>query len=133
MKNPVILLVKGGKSSQDKQRNPLSQKDQIRLIKKYKPSAKIVETKNGYIPDIIEQLREMNIEVETLFAGDDRLDSYRKQNKSKGIDIEYKLTPRVTSATKVRNAIREDDFDTFKKIMPKKLVGEWDTLRKLIK
>jgi nicotinamide mononucleotide adenylyltransferase len=133
MNNPVILLVKGGKSSQDKNRNPLSQKDQIRLIKKYSPKAKIVETKNGYIPDIVEQLKEMNIEVDTLMAGDDRIESYKKQNERAGIKINYKLTPRVTSATKVRNAIREDDHETFKKIMPKKLHKEWDNLRKLIK
>jgi len=49
------------------------------------------------------------------------------------MEVKYKETPRITSATDVRNAIKSDDRETFEKLVPKKLHSEWDKLRKLVK
>ena len=147
MKNPIVALVKGGKSSSDKNKNPLSLKDQARLIKKAYPNAIVIEVKNGYIPDIAEELLKKNMKVTAVWAGEDRragyerqLSSYDKKNPDKAQNIKFKPTfnpegKRIggTSATLVRQAIRDGDKATFLKHMSKKLHGEWDFLRKKIK
>ena len=51
MKNPIVALVKGGKSSEDKKRNPFDEKYQIKLIKKLNPSVTVITAPSGYIPD----------------------------------------------------------------------------------
>lgn len=147
MKNPVVALVKGKGSSSDKDKNPLSARDQMRLIKKARPGTLVVEVPNGYIPDIGEMLRQRGFELTAVYAGDDRKDSYKRQlasfnkkNPDKAFNAEIKPTfdptgGRIggTSATLVRKAIREGDKETFLKHMPKKLHSEWDFLRKKIK
>lgn len=145
MKNPIIALVKGGKSGSDKTKNPLSLKDQARLIKKAYSNAIVIEVKNGYIPDIAEELLKKNMKITAVWAGEDRragyerqLSSYDKKNPDNAQNIEFKPTfvggKRIggTSATIVRNAIRADDKKEFLKHMPKKLQGEWEFLRKKI-
>jgi len=141
MKNPVVALVKGKISSKDKERNPLSVKDQTRLLKKLFPSITIIEVPTGFVPDIINELRKKGLEVTTIYAGADRINSYKamidgynkKLNDNQQMIAKVKETPRVTSATTVRKAIRDNDFETFKKNMPKKLYDEYDYLRKIIK
>ena len=144
MKNPVVALVKGGKTSTDKNKNPLSLKDQARLIKKAYPKAMVIEVKNGYIPDIANALAEKGMKVTAVWGGEDRRAGYERQlksydSKNEPQNIEFKPTfvagQRIggTSATIVRNAIRSGDKEEFLKHMPKKLHGEWDFLRKKIK
>ena len=162
MKNPVVALVKGGKTSQNKEKNPLGLKDQARMIKKAYPKAKIIEVSTGYIPEIAMALRKQGFELSAIWAGEDRRASYVRQMDQfnakspaekeaavtvKGptelfsnFDWNFKRTfnpdgERIggTSATLVRNAIREGDKETFLKHMPKKLHPEWDFLRKKIK
>ncbi len=146
MKNPIVALVKGGKTSTDKTKNPLSLKDQARLIKKAFPKAIVIQVKNGYIPDIAEELLKKNMRITAVWAGEDRragytrqLTSYDKKHPDEPQNIEFKPTfdggQRIggTSATIVRKAIREGDKATFLKHMSKKLHSEWDFLRKKIK
>jgi FAD synthase len=141
MKNPIVALVKGKASSEDKSRNPLSAKDQIKYLKKLFSSLDVLEVPTGFIPDIINAIRKDGKEVVTVYAGSDRIAGYKKMidvyNKKLGDDqqmnVKFKKTPRVTSATTVRDAIRDDDIETFKKNMPKKLHSEWESLRKIIK
>jgi len=145
MKNPVIALVKGSKSSGDASKNPLSVKDQARLIKKVYPNAVVVEVKNGYIPDIALALQEKGMKVTAVWGGEDRRAGYERQlqsydSKHEPLNIKFKRTfdpsgNRIggTSATLVRQAIRDGDEETFKKHMHPKLHSEWDFLRKKIK
>lgn len=138
MKNPVVVLVKGAKSSQDKSRNPFDEKDQTRFLKKLNSRLKVEIARSGYIPDIVNMLRADGMEVTAVFAGNDRIGGYKRQidsfNKQvpddKQINATFKETPRVTSATTVRNALKSDDIDTFKKNMPKQLHGEYEYMRK---
>jgi FAD synthase len=146
MKNPVVALVKGKDSGSDKNRNPLSAKDQGRLIRKVIPGTIIIEVATGYIPDIAESLRKKGMELTAVWAGEDRKSgyerqfaSYNKKNPDNKFNVKLKQTfdptGRIggTSATLVREAIREDDKETFLKHMPKKLHSEWEFLRKKIK
>jgi hypothetical protein len=140
MKNPVVVLVKGSASSQDKSRNPFDEKYQTKLIKILNPAVEVIVAKTGYIPDLVNDLRKQGKEVTEVLAGDDRIGSYQKQidsfNKQmpdeKKINARFKQTPRVTSATTVRNAIRSDDLETFKKNVPQKLWGEWEHMKKIL-
>lgn len=146
MKNPIVALVKGGKSGQDKNKNPLNLKDQARLIKKAFPKSIVIEVKTGYIPDIAEELLKKNMRITAVWAGEDRrgnyesqLKNYDKKNPEKAQNIKFKPTftsggERIggTSATIVRQAIRDGDKATFLKHMDKKLHGEWEFLRKKI-
>jgi predicted nucleotidyltransferase len=119
----------------------LSAKDQIKYLKKLFSSLDVLEVPTGFIPDIINAIRKDGKEVVTVYAGSDRIAGYKKMidvyNKKLGDDqqmnVKFKKTPRVTSATTVRDAIRDDDIETFKKNMPKKLHSEWESLRKIIK
>jgi len=142
MKNPVVVLVKGAKSSLDKNRNPLSAEVQSRLLKKSIPNVKIIIAKNGYLPEIFSTLREdLHLEATKLYAGEDRLDSYKKQieraneklDAPQKYNLEYVKTDRFTSATKVREVIRSGDEKEFKKLMPKELWDEFDFLQQELK
>ncbi|MDX8383291.1 MAG: adenylyltransferase/cytidyltransferase family protein [Ghiorsea sp.] len=138
MKNPVVAIINGVKSSQDKKRNPLSFDERMHMLKKVAKDVMIIEAKTGYIPAILNTLREINLEVTTVYAGDDRIASYKSQiqrenknieNDNLEFDITFRKTDRIASATDVRNAIRDNDFDTFKTLMPKELWNQFTFLR----
>lgn len=138
MTNPFMALVKGAKSSQDKARNPFDEKYQYKLLKMISPKINILTAKSGYIPDIVNEIRKSGYEIIAVYAGDDRINGYKKQIESfnkqmpteKQINVEFHKTPRITSATAVRNSIKNDDLTAFKKIMPKQLWGEFETMKK---
>jgi nicotinamide mononucleotide adenylyltransferase len=140
MTNPVIVIVKGEKSSEDRLRNPFSAEYQIKLIKKIAPQAEIITASSGYLPKILAQLREKGMEVDTIYAGADRITGYKKQIESANAkmdpeyryNVKFKETDRVTSATAVRNAIRSGDEQEFRKLMPKELWGEFETMKKTL-
>jgi nicotinamide mononucleotide adenylyltransferase len=139
MKNPVVAIVKGSKSSQDKDRNPFEYKYQEKLLKMLS-KVEVIKAKTGYIPDIINDLRKSDKEVITVFVGDDRISSYERQitsfNKQmpddKKINVKFTKTPRITSASKVRELIRTDNFAEFKKNVPKEIWKEWDNMKKIM-
>ena len=143
MKNPVVAIVKGKASSADKEKNPLSAKDQAKLIRKAYPKAVVIEVNTGYIPDIALELVKKGMKVTGIWGGEDRrgnytgqLKSYDKKNPDAPLNIEFKPTfeggQRIggTSATLVRKAIRDGDEKAFKQHMPKALHSEWNFLRK---
>jgi len=138
MKNPIVVLVKGKKSSADKDRNPLSAEEQIRLLKKVFPKIRIIVAPTGYLPDIFSDLRENSgTEVVKVYSGADRISGYKRQidsiNKKlpsrRQFDVQFEETPRFTSATKVREAIRSDNEEEFRKLMPKELWDEFEHLQ----
>jgi len=141
MKNPVVALVKGAKSSLDKNRNPLSSSDQMRLLQKAMPGLKVVEVAPGYLPEIMANLRLLGLEIGAIYAGEDRIKGYKAQidgvNKkldtAKQFKTRFKMTERFTSATKVRELIRAGDEAAFKKLMPKELHSEFGFLQKKLK
>lgn len=138
MKNPIVILVKGKASSEDKGRNPFDAKYQTKLIKMLNPHVDVIEAPTGYLPDIINMIRGKGIETIEIMAGNDRISGYERQiasfNKQmppeKQMKVKFTETPRVTSASKVRELIRADDFEGFKKEVPQKLWKEYDTMKK---
>lgn len=140
MKNPVVVLIKGKKSSADKSRNPFNEKEQERWIKKVNPKVKVITYPTGYIPDIVNELRKEGLEVNNIYAGEDRINSYKKQiigfNKQipdeKKINVGIIKTPRITSATDVRQALIDNNIDKFKENMPKELWSEFDYMKNKI-
>lgn len=156
MKNyPIIAIVKGAKSSLDKEKNPLPFSYQEDLIKKVFPNIEILEVPTGYLPDIINQIRVEGKEVKQMFAGEDRIAGYQSQINSfnnkegikgtnKEIHVQFIKTPRITSATLVRQSIKDflnaktkADSDKalaiYKDNMPKELWDEIDNIGKYIK
>lgn len=135
MKNPIILLVKGKASSKDKKRNPFDAKYQTKLIKRIDSKAVIMEVSTGYIPEIAADLRKKGMELVAVHAGSDRLNDYKKQFSRLKLDIDHEfkinwnLTPRVASATDVRNSLWDNNEKAFRNLMPKELWKEFETMK----
>jgi phosphopantetheine adenylyltransferase len=137
MNNPVIAIVKGKASSKDFENNPFETDSQIRMIQAVFPGIKIIVTETGFIPDICEKLREKGLEVAGVHCGRDRYTSYRRgldaanlmmPNEYRYHDVHFYETPRVTSATLVRQVIRDKNEEKFRELVPKELWGEWENL-----
>jgi FAD synthase len=124
MKNPVISVVKGAKSSQDKKVNPFDLDTQLALIKlSVKPTVRVITSPSGYLPDIIKQFADIGINITEVWCGTDRLDTYKKQIDRAGlidqVDIvEIDRAVDSESATAVRESLAEGNIDKFKKLMP---------------
>jgi hypothetical protein len=141
MKNPVVVIVKGGKTSEDKARNPLSADYQEKLLKKVSPGVEVSISPNGFLPGILGYFRKQGKEVTKIYAGADRITGYKtaidtanaKMPEDQRYKVTFQETERVTSASAVRTAIRSGDQETFKKLCPKEIWDEFDTLQKSIK
>ena len=138
MKNPVVVIVKGKKSGEDLARNPLDEEYQVKLMKMIFPDIPISISPNGFLPGILGYLRKQGMETTKIYAGADRIASYKEAiNKANETmpeqypryNVVFQETERVTSATAVRNAIKSGDIQTFRKLVPQAIWGEWDTLR----
>lgn len=140
MKNPIVLLVKGKSSSEDKSRNPFDAEYQKKLLKKINPHSDVRIVSTGYLPEIAAELRKEGKEVVAIHAGEDRMSSYKSQfdrlklPADKEFHIKYIQTPdevrKMVSATQVRNAIKNGDEKAFKEYMPKELWGEFENMKK---
>jgi nicotinamide mononucleotide adenylyltransferase len=134
MKNPIIAVVKGKNSSEDKVNNPLSFKQQKSLIHEVFPSAIVIEVMNANLNGMLFHLKNEGKQIRAIYAGEDRIKRYREiveeSNKKTGLNIQVKQTPRITSATDVREAIRTNNFEEYIQLMPMQLANE-DTFMKL--
>jgi phosphopantetheine adenylyltransferase len=140
MTNPIVVIVKGKKSSEDIARNPLSADDQKRMIHKIFPDLEVSISPNGFLPGILGYFRKQDKEVTKIYSGADRIEGYKaaidKANEKMKPEEQYKVdfqeTERVTSASAVRKAIKDDDYETFKNLVPKEIHDEWDFLKKAL-
>lgn len=130
------------------EKNPFSLSLRVKLIYKALEgklhSSHIISAPTGFTQDAIEKIfrylsKEKHKKNFVLLAGSDRVDEYIRQLKLySNIDFSIKeITRDITSAdnvsaTKVRNAIKENDFETFKKLTPEGIHSEFNNLRKLI-
>lgn len=75
---PVVVIVDGEKSGQDKTRNPLSGEDRIKFMKASGNAngVKFLLAKTGY--EAFEQVRKAGLEPIVIAAGSDRADDYKK-------------------------------------------------------
>lgn len=95
----------------------------------------------GLIPVIVKKFQNKGFDVIGAGCGEDRIDSYQRQvdymtgpksDTPVTPDFELVLTNRYGSATDVRNSIKNDDFNTFKKLMPKYLHSFYDEFKSQI-
>lgn len=132
--NKVIVVVHGKKTKQTE--NPIPAEIQVNMIRKVLgDSATVIVAENGYIPDIIEMVRDTyRLEAKTLICGPDRIDTYMAQIERANrvlenkIDLEFKEADRITSGSEVREAIRSGDKKAFKANVPKQLWDEFTNL-----
>jgi FAD synthase len=138
----ILFLVKGKGTGKDKKKNPLSKSEQIKIIKKSagKDIKEIIEVPDGFLGTFVDILRKKNYEPKGIFVGSDRLQTNKQQIK-KYKDIwninmkafEIKRTGEDVSATKVRNAVKSDDFDTFQKLTKNLDKSDFKLLQKRLK
>ena len=91
----------------------------------------------GLIGSAIVKLLEKGYKPNLIGAGEDRMDDYTKQIdyvKKSDVgdqmqDLKLVETPRVTSATKVREAIADDDYQEVKRLVPKGVSVLYNTLK----
>lgn len=143
MKNPVVVIVKGAKSGNDAEKNPLDAEYQSKLLKMIFNDLEVSISPNGFLPGILGFLRtKKNMEVTKIYAGADRIQAYKEAIKKANdtmpeqfprYNVTFEETERVTSATAVRDAIRKDDEETFKKLVPKEIWKEYKTLKDKLK
>jgi len=142
----IFGVVRGLGSSENKELNPFSFKEQSKFIKKVFPQAVIMEFKNGFTPDNILEARKKGFEIIAFIAGEDRIKSYKEQlkyfdkikrenpdfEKPQAVPIGIKRVGDI-SATKVREAIRNNEEKIFRANMPKALYDEFEFMKKIIK
>lgn len=144
----LIGIIKGEKSSLDKNINPLPFDYQRDLIFKSLDgmAGKSVlifsePLSSGYLPSIIKTLREYDFEIKTLLSGPDRKKEYETQlndlsKKFHSIRIDLvTINNRVDniSSSKVRETIKNNNLEGFKKLVSKEIWGEFNKLREYIK
>ena len=127
----ALVVRKSGKMDDD---NPLTPEQRERLIKKAIPGVKVYRVPNAHWETIMDKVGH---EV-ALAVGRDRASGMEKQGGSRdgSGNFTYFVVPRADediSATKVRKAIREGDERAFRRLMPRRLWNEFDSLSKIIK
>ena len=131
-----VVLVKGEKSSSDKKRNPLPFEIQKKMIEKVLPSnVDLLVTKSANLEDLLPTIDGKSFVV---YAGPDRVKDYRSYVKY-ATKLGYKvqivdtgqMIPRddSVSGTKLRQALKADDFEAFKKITPKEIWSIYQDLK----
>ena len=130
----MVLLVKGEGTSGNKEKNPFDEKYQEYMIRKVFPGIEITVIRNVNLSPIRYHLEKSGErEVGEILAGPDRIPSYRSQLKDFVDRIRFTETPRVTSATAVRETIRTNNEAEFKRLMPHQLWNEWDKMVEIMK
>ena len=138
--NPAVAVVvypgnnKSGKS-------PFSE-DTIKkymegVVRDEKEIVDYIIVQRGLIGSAIVKLLDKGYKTKLVGAGEDRMNDYTKQIeyvKKSDIgdqmqDLKLVETPRVTSATKVREAIADDDYQEVKRLVPKGVSVLYDTLK----
>lgn len=114
----VIAIVAGAASSKNKEQNPLTYEERVDLWKKalkdVEDKVEFHELKTGSIGAAV---RGVPYPVYYILAGEDRAEGYRKQMKGDLIDLI--MIPRSeedVSASKLRAAIKNDDFELAKQL-----------------
>lgn len=105
---PYMILIKGEKSSQNTEKNPFNVEDQAGFLEKVSPGINIEVFPSADLKNIIEKLAEKNIEVEAVYCGPDRVDSYAKALDAAGYHVpQYNKTPEQSEESKARDIERE--------------------------
>lgn len=127
--NVIVGIVKGSKS--EKSKNPFSFSIQSQMIHDVFPNVEIIEVSSGNILSIFNSI---NLNVNAILAGTDRIEGYKNQLK-KNPDIIVVETERDfsgVSGTKAREALLQNDKVKFQENMHQKSFSYFDKLRAMI-
>jgi citrate lyase synthetase len=125
----VIAIVKGLKTSKDKNKNPFDLTLQKEIIKKAKFPVKVITINAMSLPMLINTLRDLNMEPMEIIAGLDRKEDYGRQviKYATPLKSQIKLitvnrdenSNKVDgiSASKIREALKHNDYKTVKSMM----------------
>lgn len=146
--NTIMFLVKSNSiKKDDATRRPFSLDVQIEMLDKIKSEYKMIEDyfviNTAAIDVIFNELRMKGYEPVLWGTGTDRIKSYsyqvdnEKYRKELNCLEDFKLFEikrgdEDISATKVRNSIKDNDFTTFKSIMPKSLHTMYDKFKEIL-
>jgi len=133
----VIFIIEGANTSKDKAKNPLTGLERSKYLKQFFPGVRFETASNAY--EAFWKLGQEGYKKLYLISGSDRADQYHAMlsrgmnnpNPDKKIDINaYDIIElsrnedpdgsgvAAASATKMRNAAENGDYDTFKDMAP---------------
>ncbi len=135
--NTVVLIVEGKKTSEDKNLNPFPSSLRKEMIETACPGVRVFVIKIGYIPDALEEFNLLKgVSKVIISSGEDRAEGYRKQFTKAKYDVEFIESERIGgySGTKVREALKNNDFEEYKKNCAKGLDTEkwFEKLKRII-
>ena len=129
----IIGIVEGAKSAKNKEQNPLNFEQRADLVRRALSETDIpyliIKVASGYLPDVIEVINKtIGTQVSRLYmaCGSDRYATYtRLLDKAKeefeGFDyelVEIERNDEDISASKIRHAIKTNDYVFYKDNMP---------------
>lgn len=133
---PVVYIYIRSKSGQNSHfSDNLTEEMFKRVINKYSYIIDSFSMDRAFIPVTILELQRRGYEPILIGAGPDRFDEYNKMvARMTKIETDeefkiYHLTKRITSATEVRNAIKEENESKFKKLTPSCIHSLYDKLK----
>ena len=121
-----IFIIEGEKSSGEA-KNFLTFEDRTDLLKITNHQASLILARHGYIPDIISDEKINTSNGIAIIAGSDRIEGYKSQFKGVNFTVKFDEIPRdadAVSASRVRKALEDNDFETYKRSIAKGLDNE---------
>lgn len=128
-------------TGQQTEKNVLSKELLENILKRLKEDKVIddfIITDSAFFGNILKKLRPKGYEPVVYMCGEDRIKSYtkqlvymRKNCKHMNIhpDSKVEQVDRISSATSVRDVIKTEDYQEFKKMVPPSLINFWEPLK----
>lgn len=118
-----MFIVDGETTGQDRQKNPLTPEQRVKILREWFPNVRFDICSSAY--DVMEVLEVQNKKPLVLIAGSDRAKKYRRLLDFAGftttaiqeLDRDSGNANGI-SATKVRQAVRDGNFELFLEMMP---------------
>ena len=124
----VVNIVKGRKV--DLAKNPFPSELQKEMIRAIYPT-KNIEFTESFSGNLITIMSKSEQNINVFWCGTDRYESYKTQlQRNPDLRVEeIKRSSDDISATKVRKAIKNNDFEAFKKLVPIEIHSYFDNLK----
>lgn len=134
------VIVQGKVTGVNRMRNPFNLNTITGMMQDLDPYMRIATAPTGYMPDIVKLFaKEYGAEVTHIVCGADRVNTYAAQferatgtSEFTGNVPSFACAPRITSATQVREALRQNDQKTFEKLVMPDSHWRYDSLRNII-
>jgi len=130
----IVFMIKGKKSSLDKDKNPFGEKIQTDMLKAVNSDVKIEVLNSGFFVDFINKYENTDF---VIYAGSDRANSYLHfekylKNGNTLVVKEIKRDENAISGTKVRESLKFKNKKLFEELTPAPIHKMYNTLSKVI-